>query len=94
MPATGSNTSSFDLRFIDRVIRGDEGHRREHTGYPSAERCENPAWWDYSGRWGIRVTPSLSGTWASGDQRVDEHGRSWGYWHTLRLLQEKLLGHI
>lgn len=90
---TGRNTSSFDVRFIDRVTRGKDD-RPKYTSYPSAEQCENPPWWDYNGRWGVRVAPGLSSSWASGDQRVDEHGRSWGYWHTLRFLQERLAGHV
>lgn len=92
--AQGADTSSFDLRFIDRLIVGREGGRPTYTGYPSAEECEHPTWWDYTGRWGVRVAPSMTGSWASGDQRVDEFGRSWGYWHSLRFLQERLLGHV
>ncbi len=89
----GADTSSFDLRFIDGVTREVVGRPR-YTGYPSATPCEHPTWWDFTGRWGVRVAPSLAGTWASGDQRVDEHGRSWGYWHTLRFFEERLLGNV
>lgn len=85
---TGANTVSFDVRFVDRLVQRGREDRARFTPYPSPERCEQPTWWDYSGRWGVRVTPGLSGTWASGDQRVDEHGRSWGYWHTLRFFEE------
>ena len=40
------------------------------------------------GRWVFASYPA-SPKWASGDQRVDEHGRSWGYWHTLRFFEER-----
>ena len=89
---SGQNTVSFDVRFIDRVSpEGRSPRRRRRTGYPSTEPCEQPAWWDYSGRWGVRVAPGLSSTWASGDQRVDEAGRSWGYWHALRVFEQTQL---
>jgi hypothetical protein len=88
----GDNTVSFDLRFVDRTTpRRSSDRRNRYTPFPSPVPCEQPTWWDYSGRWGVRVAPGLSTGWASGDQRVDELGRSWGYWHTLRFFEELLL---
>jgi hypothetical protein len=90
---TGANTVSFDVRFVDGVRREGQ-ERRRFTPYPSPEPCELPTWWDFSGRWGVRVAPGFAGSWASGDQRVDERGRSWGYWHTLRFFEELHLGKL
>jgi hypothetical protein len=89
---SGANTLSFDVRVVDRVTpTGRDPQRRAQTGYPSREPCEQPAWWDYSGRWGVRVAGGMSSTWANGDQRVDEFGRSWGYWHALRVFEQTQL---
>lgn len=86
---TGANTISFDVRFVDRT-RSPDGRRV--TGYPSAEPCEQPSWWDFPGQWGVRVPSTASGTWASGQRRVDAEGRCRGYWNTLRFLRDIALG--
>ncbi len=78
---TGEATVSFDVRVIDRISL----ERPEPTGYPSAELCENPTWWDYSGGWGIRVQGGFGTGWENGTRRVDEFGRSLAYWNGLRL---------
>ena len=85
---SGANTVSFDVRFINRTPRRLDANL---TGYPSDQPCENPTWWDYSGRWGVRVPSALTGTWASGQQRVDKSGRCRGYWNTLRFLRDVVL---
>lgn len=76
----GHNHASFDVRVIDQV--------NEHalTPFPPpAARCERPVWWDYRGAWGVPVHVRESSGWANGRPRVDEHGRSWAYWHAVRL---------
>ncbi|MBI2709425.1 MAG: hypothetical protein HYX34_06985 [Actinobacteria bacterium] len=84
----GANTVSFDVRFVDSTGRD---RRPAVTAYPSEAPCERPSWWDFPGRWGVRVSPRLDSTWASGTQRVDELARCRGYWHTLRFLSDILL---
>jgi hypothetical protein len=81
---TGRATVSFDVRFVDRLSLHREQHER-YTPYPSPAECENPAWWDYSGCWGVRVQHSFSSQWERGSRRVDEFGRSLAYWNALRL---------
>lgn len=77
---TGRDIVSFDIRVIDLLH-----HAGDRTAFPSADQCEHPHWWDYSGSWGINVrAPSLEADWESGTQRVDELHRSWGYWNALR----------
>lgn len=78
---TGQATVSFDVRVIDRI----SPHPPAPTGYPSAELCENPTWWDYSGGWGVRVQAGFGTGWENGTRRVDEFGRSLAYWNGLRL---------
>jgi hypothetical protein len=84
---SGANAVSFDVRFIDRV-----GTPGPVTAYPSDRPDENPSWWDFPGRWGVRVAPSMTSSWASGNQRIDEQGRCLGYWHALRFLRDVVLG--
>lgn len=48
---------------------------------------EMPTWWDFSGRWGIRTVHRATSKWDSGTRRVDEYGRSKGYWNTYRLIK-------
>jgi hypothetical protein len=47
----------------------------------------SPPWWDYPGRWGIRVARSASARWDNGTRRTDHRGRSRAYWNTLALLR-------
>jgi hypothetical protein len=46
-----------------------------------------PPWWEYSGRWGVRVERSASARWDHGTRRVDHLGRSRAYWNTVALLR-------
>ncbi|MDQ6696551.1 MAG: hypothetical protein M3Z46_03735 [Actinomycetota bacterium] len=78
---TGQATVSFDVRVVDRLFQ----HGEKPTGYPSATGCESPTWWDYSGGWGVKMINGFGSGWQNGTRRVDEHGRSWGYWTSLRL---------
>ncbi len=44
-----------------------------------------PPWWNFPGRWGIRVQPSSAVRWDNGTHFRDLHGRSLSYWNTLAL---------
>jgi hypothetical protein len=44
-----------------------------------------PPWWDFPGRWGLRVEPSSAVRWDNGTHFRDLHGRSRAYWNTLAL---------
>jgi hypothetical protein len=82
---TGNETTFPDIRIVERLFA--DGAVREHTSFPTDRPMENPTWWDYRGRWGVRVQPAIaSGTWESGWQRVDELERDWGYFCGERLL--------
>lgn len=72
---TGKDTVAFDLRVVDML-----NHANETTGFPPERKCEHPAWWDYTGAWGVRVRPSMASGWSNGMRRVDEQRRSWGYY--------------
>lgn len=48
---------------------------------------EMPSWWGFAGRWGVRVTPTASGSWDSGSRRTDPFGRSRAYWNSYQLVQ-------
>ncbi|MEO6627071.1 MAG: hypothetical protein ABIP03_00735 [Aquihabitans sp.] len=78
---TGRATTSCDVRVIDRVFQ----HGEDVTGYPSERPLESPTWWDYSGGWGVRVVDGFGTGWRHGTRRIDELGRSWSYWNSLRL---------
>jgi hypothetical protein len=78
---TGRDIVSFDVRLIDML-----NHDGEYTGFPSPHACEHPFWWDYTGSWGINVTPAMDSDWENGTRRVDQYRRSWGYWNALRLV--------
>lgn len=83
---TGKNTISPDIRIIERIMDTNHGGAsHEHTEFPSDHVMENPAWWDYNGRWGARVAPSVAGSWESGWHRIDENRRGWSYWASRRL---------
>lgn len=84
---TGRATTFPDVRIVERLF--EDGASRAQTPFPSDRVMENPTWWDFRGRWGVRVRPApMSGTWESGWQRVDERGRDWGYHLGERLLVE------
>ena len=90
---TGSETTFPDVRIIERVFV--DGARESHTPFPASSMMENPTWWDYQGRWGVRVEPApAAGTWESGWKRVDELERDWGYFTGERLLIALNLGTI
>jgi hypothetical protein len=44
-----------------------------------------PPWWDFPGRWGLRVDSSFGSDWDSGMPRIDGFGRARSYWNTLAL---------
>jgi hypothetical protein len=82
---TGRETAFADIRIVERLLEG--GATKAHTSFPTDQVMENPVWWDYVGRWGVRVrNMPASGTWESGWQRVDAGGRDWGYFAAERLL--------
>jgi hypothetical protein len=68
--STGRDIVDFDVRVVDLLNHADEA----------------PAWWWFTGGWGVDIPDDLAGKWDSGPRRVDEQGRSWAYWHALRLL--------
>jgi hypothetical protein len=53
---------------------------------PAPGTVELPSWWNYSGRWGVRIMNRFAGQWDSGTRRVDEFERSRGYWNTYQLV--------
>lgn len=74
----GHNTATFDVRVVDRVNPHDE------TGFPPTPgACERPTWWPVTATWGAPVSVREDAGWTWGPQRVDEHGRSWSYWHAV-----------
>ena len=77
---SGRNTVSFDVRLVDLLHEADT-----RTGFPANRPWEHPYWWDYTGSWGVNVTPAVDNDWESGTQRVDTDHRSWGYWNALRV---------
>jgi hypothetical protein len=54
---------------------------------PATGAVEMPSWWGFAGRWGVRVTPTASGSWDSGSRRTDPFGRSRAYWNSYQLVQ-------
>ena len=54
---------------------------------PATGAVEMPSWWEFAGRWGVRVTPTASGSWDSGSRRTDPFGRSRAYWNAYQLVQ-------
>jgi len=54
---------------------------------PATGAVEIPSWWGFAGRWGVRVTPTASGSWDSGSRRTDPFGRSRAYWNAYQLVQ-------
>jgi hypothetical protein len=54
---------------------------------PATGAVEMPSWWEFAGRWGVRITPTASGSWDSGSRRTDPFGRSRAYWNSFQLVQ-------
>jgi hypothetical protein len=53
---------------------------------PATGAIEMPSWWNFSGRWGVRITPLAAGTWDSGTRRTDPYGRTRAYWNSYQLV--------
>jgi hypothetical protein len=54
---------------------------------PATGAIEMPSWWNFPGRWGVRVTPMASGEWDSGSRRTDPFGRTRAYWNAYQLVE-------
>ncbi|MBA3512318.1 hypothetical protein [Sphingomonas sp.] len=80
--AQGWDVPYFDVRVVSRLSAIDQGEKD----------LQPPAWWHYSGRWGIKVPQRADRKWESGTRRTDHLGRSWAYWQAndllTRLVQE------
>jgi hypothetical protein len=86
----GSNVSS-QIRVIDR-FGFDPTPPVTTYPLPAPPSLQNPVvemptWWNFSGRWGIRVIHRANAEWDNGTRRVDTYGRSRGYWNAYRLVQ-------
>lgn len=57
------------------------------TTTPENPIVEMPTWWDFTGRWGVRVVHRATSEWDNGTRRVDNFGRSRGYWNTYNLMK-------
>ncbi len=77
--------ASVNLRIISR-FRFDPTPPVTTYPLPNPNVVEMPSWWQYPGRWGVRVMNRLSGQWDSGTRRVDQFERSRGYWNTYQLV--------
>jgi hypothetical protein len=53
---------------------------------PAPLTVELPTWWDFPGRWGVRIINRATNDWDSGTRRTDGFGRSRAYWNTYRLV--------
>jgi hypothetical protein len=90
-PATpqppGSNAAyAFGLRVVDR-FQVDSTSPPDRSFPPAAGSCEYPSWWDYAGRWGVRIVGDVRGEFDSGARRVDADGRSRGYWNAYEMVR-------
>jgi hypothetical protein len=80
-PTQASGSVDFTLRVIDRFYGDLFG------GFPPAGgSCELPPWWDYGGRWGVKLGDPNSPGWDSGSRRADRFERSRGYWNARELV--------
>ena len=80
-PANASGSVDFTVRVIDRFYGDLFG------GFPPANSgCELPPWWDYGGRWGVKLGNPNSPGWDSGTRRADRYDRSRGYWNARELV--------
>jgi len=82
VPTGASGTVQSDLRVIN-PFRAVEPPTSAFPPPPNA--CEYPSWWDFAGRWGVKVLKGT--TWDSGTHRVDRWGRSRGYWNAYHLVK-------
>lgn len=74
--AIGADASFFDVMIISRI---QPIVKKDPTLAP-------PSWWDYPGRWGIKIPEQANAEWESGTRRTDLNGRSWAYWNALALV--------
>ncbi|WP_157655783.1 hypothetical protein [Burkholderia ubonensis] len=74
-----TNTVNFTMKLINRFS--------PPQGEQADPDCLPPIWWDFIGRWGVRVASLPSSTWDNGSRRVDQFGRSRAYWNTVALVQ-------
>jgi hypothetical protein len=79
--AQGWDTAYTDIKVVSRFAEITRGQTD----------LEPPAWWDYTGRWGIRVPPAPDPDWISGMRRTDDAGRGWAYWHAHALVNWMVL---
>jgi hypothetical protein len=79
-PAGSNAAYAFGLRVVDR-FQVDPASPPDRSFPPAAGRCEHPSWWDYTGRWGVRVVSDVRSEFDSGARRVDAQGRSRAYWN-------------
>jgi hypothetical protein len=79
-----SATVAMDLRVINRF----RFQPPDTTNYPPPNQnaVENPSWWAFPGRWGVRIKNSAAGSWDSGTRRTDQFERSRGYWNAYQLV--------
>jgi hypothetical protein len=85
VPPTG-NAVGMNLRFINR-FRFDPTLPVTTYPLPAPNVVELPTWFDFTGRYGVRVVNRSTNTWDSGTRRTDAFGRSRGYWNTYRLAE-------
>ena len=82
VPSGASGTVPTDLRVVN-PFRAVEAPTSSYP--PPADVCEYPWWWDFAGRWGVKVVKGT--TWDSGTHRADRWSRSRGYWNTYHLVK-------
>ncbi len=84
----GASTPVGSVNSVSTVLRIIDQFQVEPpvTRYPAGPGAtEHPSWWDFAGRWGVRVRNEIE--WDHGCRRVDKAGRSIGYWNAYHLLQ-------
>jgi len=82
VPAGASGAVPFELRIVDGFGLTPPGE-----DFPPSGACERPSWWDFSGRWGVKIIELTGNSWDSGSRRVDEGGRSRAYWNTYKIVE-------
>lgn len=85
-PTNEGSTRGWDVGYFDvmTVSRFSELVQKDPTLAP-------PAWWDFAGRWGIKVPNTVDRAWEPGTRRTDGHGRSWAYWHAHALVNHLVM---